>query len=120
MAQIDELKQLKLRLQQYNYKPEFKKLDFPKEFYIKEVNTDSLEHHLSHLVNGLLQLEEGKSHPLKSIQEGINYVFGTQFFKKVDFSFSTDSVGTILNIEAIEASPTIQVGMHYSLSLIHI
>ena len=114
---IDALKALANRLSRFPKNPPKKKLKYPDSLQIDQINTSSINPTLAPLVRRLLNLEEGKKYVADRVEEGINYAYGTQFFKKVNYSLYTDSItsGTVLGVEAEEVAPAVvKFGLHYS------
>jgi len=113
---IDTLKALANRMNRFPRKPPKERLYYPDSLQIDHLNTSSVDPTLEPLVRRLLNLKEGKKHDVRKVEAGINYAFGTQFFKKVNYGLSTDTLGrTTMNIEADEVEPVIlKFGLHYS------
>jgi len=112
---IDTLQALADRLNRFPRSPPKPALKYPDSLYIDHIDLSKINPRLAPLVRSSLNLQEGKKHGVMEVEDGINYAFGTQFFKSVNYALSTDSSGTTIDIEAEEVAPAImKFDLHYS------
>ncbi|MDA8692896.1 patatin-like phospholipase family protein [Saprospiraceae bacterium] len=112
---IDLLQKLADRLKALERAPPIVPLEYPDSLLINKLYTSEMSPKLESLILSSLSLEEGKSYHIKEVERGINYVYGTRFFESVNYAFSSDSLGTMMDIQAKKSDPIrFKLGLHYS------
>ena len=112
---LEEFKALAKKLKQFPSRPRKAALTYPDSLYIKDINTTAIDKKIEQLVRRSLNIKGNKKEDLRAIEDGINYVFGTQFFTNVNYALSSDSIGTTIHVETENIAPAIMnFGLHYS------
>lgn len=117
---IDELK--KISALQKSHGIEFKrpliienKLPTIKYNFLNEDGTPLENEKEKEIVKYLLDLKEGQYYPVEKVNEAIQRIFGTRFYKKVYYTFTNvDSTGLAMNIYlAKDLRGSFKVAAHY-------
>jgi len=113
--QIDELRKMAIeRNREINTIPSEQL--FPTKIQIEDVDFSGVPAGVLVLVKRLLNLKPGKEYTFEEINQGVDRVYGTQFFKNVDYQLSYGQHGgAVVNLEVEKASEgTLSFGLHYN------
>lgn len=86
------------------------------KYRIDHVEVSGNSYYPSEMVRNKLNIKIGKSYSTKKIKTRIDYIYGSNYFKKVNYTLSPiDSVGYVLTVNIEEAPRNkLKVALHYS------
>jgi len=86
----------------------------PEKRPISEVKVSGLQEVSEDLVLGRLKIPEGATVSYQDIEAGIERIYGTRYFKVVDYVLDKTGRGNVLHIRLQEKSgPFFNIGLHY-------
>lgn len=87
-----------------------------KEFYVKDIKVKGLETLTESYVLGKLRVREEKLCDLERLGAGLDQLYGSRYFKNVDYTLSPQDTGYTLNINLVEEdfSQSFKLGINYS------
>ncbi len=116
LAMEEQIKALAERLKKYK-QPKVKKVNSAALYsiFINEVKIEGLEKVSEKLVRSRLNIENAAWIDLKEIEKGVDRVYGSQFFEKVNYKIIQDGDKNILVIRVYEKPfSAVKVGVNYN------
>jgi len=87
-----------------------------KEFFVKDIQVNGLNSLTTSFVMGKLRVREGKSCSIERLEKGLDQLYGTRYFKNIDYTLIPADTGYTLNINLREQDyfQSLKVGINYS------
>lgn len=82
-------------------------------FYMRNMEVEGLHQVSSSLLEGKMNLEMNSKVSLSELQNGINRIYGSRYFKHVDFQIKGDEEKTLLLRVKERTTKRFNVGLHY-------
>ncbi len=112
---IDVLQKLADSFQGLQRAPPVVPLNYPDSLSVRKFLTEEMSPGIESLILSSLGMQEDKFYNIDDVERGINYVYGTRFFESVNYALLSDSIGTIMDIQAKKSDPIrFKFGLHYS------
>ncbi len=108
---LQNLKQ-KYNLEKQNIKAYVPPCDTSK-YYLKDIEFNGLNEVSHSLLSGKLNFEKNTKISLRELQDGINRVYGSRYFDRVDFQMKGDNDKNLLINVKERTTKRFNVGLHY-------
>ena len=82
-------------------------------FYLKDIEIEGLNQVSNYLLDGKLNLETNSKISLFDLKKGINRIYGSRYFSRVDFQMKGDEEKTLLLRVKERTTKRFNVGLHY-------
>ena len=111
---MDELKALAAEQKKYGIRNKPEPLPEKDSILISRVVVNKLKYNDQSLVYGMLNIPKNSYVTKAELQEGIERLFGTQYFERLNYRFEKDRAAFRLIIDAAEKPPSsLKVSVHY-------
>ncbi|MFB6341567.1 patatin-like phospholipase family protein [Saccharicrinis sp. FJH62] len=115
MQQKDKLIHLRDSLHlSYNPIPKYNPVTDDDVFFLRKITVENGDDELTNYVKGKLELQEGSFVPFYLIKEGVEKLYATTNYQKVDYRLIGDKEKTLV-LDLLEANSSyLNIGLHYN------